>query len=364
MARGEHGDHHLCGLDAEALASQRASTLQRALPCGDYGLLVDGQLVASMERKSLADLVTSQTRGLHYQVADLAALRRMAVAAVVVEDRYSQLFQLDRVRPRRGRRRAGRMQIRWLNVAIVLCETRPLAEEWTYRFLAAAHAGKQLNTLHCNTSRSSGSTSPNSIRQPRRRNRAPPRSALGHAPPAHRYPTAAASGPTSGRCGATPTTRTDRPRWHPRTTLAHQAGPTSPGSHQPTCASNPGRLTLDVVEGRSSGFSLKAPEGAVSDSHAAACREVFTGIRLVPWEQLIPTSAQSGASLSRAGNRGVLRRNPPHSGRRRGCEGETWLLPAKRRGARRSYVVANPAGYVGGRWIRDAPRTNRKPTVR
>lgn len=32
------------------------------------------------------------------------------------------------------------LQIRWPNVAIVFCEIRPLAEEWTYRFLAAAHA--------------------------------------------------------------------------------------------------------------------------------------------------------------------------------------------------------------------------------
>ena len=51
--------------------------------------------LASVERKSLADLVTSLTSGkLRYQVAALAALPR---AAVVVEDRYSQLFKLDRV---------------------------------------------------------------------------------------------------------------------------------------------------------------------------------------------------------------------------------------------------------------------------
>jgi hypothetical protein len=32
------------------------------------------------------------------------------------------------------------LQIRWPTVPIVFCETRQLAEEWTYRFLAAAHA--------------------------------------------------------------------------------------------------------------------------------------------------------------------------------------------------------------------------------
>ena len=31
------------------------------------------------------------------------------------------------------------LQIRWPNVPMVFCETRQLAQEWTYRFLAAAH---------------------------------------------------------------------------------------------------------------------------------------------------------------------------------------------------------------------------------
>ena len=123
---------------AYTFGAQQASTVQRALPCGDYGLLVDGQLVASVERKSLADLVTSLTSGkLRYQVADLAALPR---AAVVVEDRYSQVFKVDRVRPAVVADGLAELQIRWANVAIVFCETRQLAEEWTYRFLAAAHA--------------------------------------------------------------------------------------------------------------------------------------------------------------------------------------------------------------------------------
>ena len=61
-------------------------------------------------------------------------------AAVVVEDRYSQLFKLDRVRPAMVADGLAELQIRWPNVAIVFCETRRLAEEWTYRFLAAAQA--------------------------------------------------------------------------------------------------------------------------------------------------------------------------------------------------------------------------------
>jgi hypothetical protein len=90
-----------------------------------------------VERKSLVDLVASLTSGkLRYQVADLAALPR---AAVVVEDRYSQLFRLDRVRPAVVADGLAELQIRWPNVPVVFCETRQLAEEWTYRFLAAAH---------------------------------------------------------------------------------------------------------------------------------------------------------------------------------------------------------------------------------
>jgi hypothetical protein len=66
-------------------ANQQVRIVRRALPCGDYGLVVDGRLVASVERKSLADLVGSLTGGkLRYALADLAALPR---AAVVVEAR-------------------------------------------------------------------------------------------------------------------------------------------------------------------------------------------------------------------------------------------------------------------------------------
>lgn len=123
---------------AYRFATQQVTTVKRALPCGDYGIVVDGQLVASVERKSLVDLVASLTGGkLRYQVGDLAALPR---AAVVIEDRYSQLFKLDRVRPAIVADGLAELQIRWPNVPVVFCETRQLAEEWTYRFLAAAKA--------------------------------------------------------------------------------------------------------------------------------------------------------------------------------------------------------------------------------
>jgi ERCC4 domain len=129
---------------AYRFATQQVTTVKRALPCGDYGLAVDGRLVASVERKSLADLVASLTGGkLRYALAELAALPR---AAVVVEDRYSQVFKLDRIRPAVVADGLAELQVRWANVPIVFCETRQLAEEWTYRFLAAAHAWAETET--------------------------------------------------------------------------------------------------------------------------------------------------------------------------------------------------------------------------
>jgi len=84
------------------------------------------------------DLVASLTGGkLRYALAELAALPR---AALVVEDRYSQFFTLQRVRPAVVADGLAELQVRWPNVPIVYAETRPLAEEWTYRYLAAAHA--------------------------------------------------------------------------------------------------------------------------------------------------------------------------------------------------------------------------------
>ncbi len=119
-------------------ADQQVGTTRRALPCGDYGLELDGQLVAAVERKSLPDLVGSLVDStLRFAVAELASLPR---SAVVVEERYSQVFRLDRIRPAVVADGLAELQVRWPGVPIVFCETRRLAEEWTYRYLAAAHA--------------------------------------------------------------------------------------------------------------------------------------------------------------------------------------------------------------------------------
>lgn len=122
-------------------ADRQVRTSRAALVAGDYGVERDGALLAAVERKSLPDLVSSLTTGtLKYQLADLAALGR---AAVVVEDRYSSVFKLEHVRPAVVADGLAECQVAWPNVPLVFCETRKLAQEWTYRFLAAAlHAAE------------------------------------------------------------------------------------------------------------------------------------------------------------------------------------------------------------------------------
>ncbi len=119
-------------------AQQQASTERRALPAGDYGIAHDDQIVAAVERKSLADLVQRLIDGqLTYAIADMATLPR---AAVVVEDRYSNLFKLEHTQPGFVTELLAALTVRYPTVPIHFAETRPLAEEWTYRFLGAALA--------------------------------------------------------------------------------------------------------------------------------------------------------------------------------------------------------------------------------
>ncbi|MGH9177994.1 MAG: ERCC4 domain-containing protein [Acidimicrobiales bacterium] len=119
-------------------AGQPARTVSRGLACGDYAVAVAGRVVGAVERKSLGDLVSSVISGrLRFALGELSALPR---AAVVVEDRYSQIFTLQRVRPALVADSLAELQVRWPTIPIVFAENRKLAEEWTYRYLAAAHA--------------------------------------------------------------------------------------------------------------------------------------------------------------------------------------------------------------------------------
>lgn len=117
-------------------SDHQVDRVRRRLPAGDYAVELDGAVVAAVERKSLPDLVSSITTGkLRYQLVELAALPR---AAVVVEDRWSAVFRLERVRPAVVANGLAELQVRFPAVPIVFCETRPLAAEWAYRFLGAA----------------------------------------------------------------------------------------------------------------------------------------------------------------------------------------------------------------------------------
>lgn len=118
-----------------------ATITRRELPAGDYAVVQDDRVVASVERKRVADLATSAVSGaLRLAVAELA---RLPHGAVAVEGRWSDLVKVAK--------RAG-MRPGWLvNVVVGLqveqpavvwlfAETPAIAQDWTYRWLAACAA--------------------------------------------------------------------------------------------------------------------------------------------------------------------------------------------------------------------------------
>lgn len=115
---------------------QQVGTERGAIDVGDYAVFDDAELIATVERKTLADLASSLSSGrMSYRLGALADVPR---AAVVVEDRYSSVFKLEHVRPALIADMIGECQVRWPSVPIVFAENRALAQEWTYRFLAAS----------------------------------------------------------------------------------------------------------------------------------------------------------------------------------------------------------------------------------
>ena len=113
---------------------------RRALPAGDYGAVVEGTVIAAVERKTLANLASSLSDGiLAFQMQRLAEVNR---AAIVVEGDYPDLF---RSQPGRGAWLAdmlGRLMIRYPEVPIIFAGSRRFGEEWAYRFFNAAVADK------------------------------------------------------------------------------------------------------------------------------------------------------------------------------------------------------------------------------
>lgn len=120
-------------------AHQKAHAVREALAAGDYGVRdADGRIVAVVERKTLADLAGGLSGGtLVFELAKLAAVPR---AAVVVEDRYSALLKHRYANAGFLPDMLARVHVRYPEVPILFLETRALAEEWTFRYLAAALA--------------------------------------------------------------------------------------------------------------------------------------------------------------------------------------------------------------------------------
>jgi len=120
-------------------AHQKAHTVREALPAGDYAVRDPaGLVVAAVERKALADLASGLSNGtLVFELARLAELPR---AVVVVEDRYSALVAHAHAPGGFLPDMLARVAVRYPEVPILFLETRPFAEEWTFRYLVAALA--------------------------------------------------------------------------------------------------------------------------------------------------------------------------------------------------------------------------------
>jgi hypothetical protein len=121
-----------------AFKSHGIAPVRRALACADYAVERDGRIVGAVERKSLDDVVRSLVDGtLNFALAELCAL---PCAAVVVEASYSQLLRHEYTRAGFLADLIARLQVRYPSVPLVFVESRKLGEEWTFRFLRAAHA--------------------------------------------------------------------------------------------------------------------------------------------------------------------------------------------------------------------------------
>ena len=142
-------------------ATQQVRTVRRGLACGDYAISRDGRIVCAVERKSLDDLISSLRKGrLRSALSELSGLPR---AAVVVEQGYAGIFAQQHVPGAAIADELAELQIRYPNVPIVHCDTRKLAEEWTYRFLAAAHAWARDEPLARARVGSAGGSEPESV---------------------------------------------------------------------------------------------------------------------------------------------------------------------------------------------------------
>lgn len=117
-------------------AGRPVDSRRTALPVGDYAVRDGERLIAAVERKTPEDFAKSLIDGtLNYALAELAAL---PAAAVVVEQRYGALLNHEHTQPGWLLELVARLQVRYPAVPIVFADSRKLAEEYAYRYLAAA----------------------------------------------------------------------------------------------------------------------------------------------------------------------------------------------------------------------------------
>ncbi|MGE4226684.1 MAG: ERCC4 domain-containing protein [Vicinamibacterales bacterium] len=117
-------------------ANRPVERTRSALPAGDYAIRDGDRIVAVVERKTPEDFNKSLVDGtLNYRLAELAAL---PAAAVVVEQRYGALLNDQYTQPGWLLELVARLQVRYPAIPIVFADSRKLAEEYTYRYLAAA----------------------------------------------------------------------------------------------------------------------------------------------------------------------------------------------------------------------------------
>ncbi len=122
----------------------RARTLREALT-----VIVDtrerypyGELVATVERKTMDNLATSLSDGsLAFQMARLA---EVPLAAVAVEGRYSALLTHAHAPAGWLADQLVRLQARYPQIPVVFLDSRRHAEDWTHRFLTTALMDRQV----------------------------------------------------------------------------------------------------------------------------------------------------------------------------------------------------------------------------
>jgi hypothetical protein len=75
----------------------------------------------------------------------MAELSALPAATVVVEARYSELLAAPRVQPGWLAELTAQLHVRYPTVPVTFCDSRTLAEDFTYRFLAAASTAEPHN---------------------------------------------------------------------------------------------------------------------------------------------------------------------------------------------------------------------------